>query len=110
MKVDMNRHGGWSVIKIEGRMDTISAPDFEKQAQDWIGQGEHRMVVDLSDLEYISSAGLRALLVAAKAAKASGGQLRCCSLKGVVKKVFDVSGFSSMLPVYESLDAALSRQ
>ncbi len=109
MEVKFTKKDDVAVIEVEGRMDTLSAPDFEKQIQGWISQGEANFVVDFSRLDYISSAGLRSLMVAAKAAKAKGGQLSCCALQGVVKKVFDVSGFSNLLPVYDSVEAAIHK-
>ena len=109
MKIELISLSGYSVVKVEGRLDTVSAPDFEKKVRAWIDEGTSALIVDFTDLEYISSAGLRVLLVAAKSAKAAGGKLSCCSLKGVVRKVFEVSGFSTMLPVYESLESAVGQ-
>jgi anti-anti-sigma factor len=91
-------------------MDTVSAPDFEKQIDAWIAQGETRFVVDMTKLDYISSAGLRSLMLAARNATCRGGRLCCCALQGVVKKVFDISGFAKLLPVYESVQDAVGDQ
>lgn len=107
MNVTMSKAGVCAVVSVEGRIDTISAPDFEKQIIQLIDSGETTLVLDLAQLKYISSAGLRALLTAAKQAKACGGGLSCCAAVGVVRKVFDVSGFTSVLPVYDSLEAAM---
>ncbi|MBM3302450.1 MAG: STAS domain-containing protein [Deltaproteobacteria bacterium] len=110
MNIAISKMGGSAVIAVEGRMDTISAPEFEKRIDTWIGQGELRFVVDMSQLDYISSAGLRSLMLAAKKVSSCGGQLSCCALKGVVKKVFDISGFDKLLPVYESVEEAIRDQ
>ena len=107
MDISFSEKDDWTVVTVEGRMDTVSAPDFESKIQERIAEGAKRLVVDLSRLEYISSAGLRCILVAGKRAAATGGQLCCCGLKGVVKKVFDISGFTTLFPVYDSLDDAL---
>ncbi|MBM4328079.1 MAG: STAS domain-containing protein [Deltaproteobacteria bacterium] len=106
MDITLNKSGQLAIVLVGGRMDTLSAPEFEKKMQEWIGQGETRFVVDFHNLDYISSAGLRSLMVVAKDARARGGELVCCALKGVVKQVFDVSGFSALLPVYGSMDDA----
>ncbi|MEW6531569.1 MAG: STAS domain-containing protein [Thermodesulfobacteriota bacterium] len=106
MEITLNKSGQLVVVSVAGRMDTLSAPDFEKKLQEWISQGETRFVVDFSNLDYISSAGLRSLMVVAKDVRARGGELACCALKGVAKQVFDVSGFSALLPVYESVEEA----
>jgi anti-sigma B factor antagonist len=107
MDISFAEKDDWTIVCVGGRMDTVSAPEFESKIQERIARGVKRLVVDLSGLEYISSAGLRCILVAGKGASATGGQLCCCGLKGVVKKVFDVSGFTTLFPVYDSLEDAL---
>lgn len=109
MDVSFSKQGDWMIVELEGRMDTVSAPEFEKKIQERIQEGTSRFVVDFSKLDYISSAGLRSILIAGKSSKAKGGDLTCCGLKGVVKKVFDVSGFIKILPIFDSLEDALNR-
>jgi anti-anti-sigma factor len=88
----------------------MTAPDFESQVCEWIGQGEVRIVFDMKELEYISSAGLRSVLVAAKQSDHRGGHLSCCSMSGLVRKVFEVSGFSEMIPIHNTLEEALGNK
>jgi len=107
MDINFATRDDWTIVTVEGRLDTISAPDFESRVQDRIADGETRFVIDLSKLEYISSAGLRSILVAGKITAATGGQLCCCGLHGVVQKVFEVSGFTSLFPIHNSLDDVL---
>ena len=107
MDINFATKDDWTIVTVEGRLDTISAPDFESRVQDRIAEGEIRFVIDLSKLEYISSAGLRSILIAGKSTAATGGQLCCCGLHGVVKKVFEVSGFTSLFPIHNSLDDVL---
>jgi anti-anti-sigma factor len=109
VKIDCQRSGEWSIVCVEGRMDTTTAPAFERKMQELIAEGQKSFVLDLDRLEYVSSAGLRAVLTAGKKAKASGGQMACCNLQGIVRKVFEISGFTSVFPVYESLEAALKQ-
>ena len=104
MKTKLSNIGSSTVVEIDGRLDTLSSPDFERQMLNWIGEGRTELVVDFSKVDYISSAGLRSLMLAAKSAKNQGGRVACCGLQGVVKKVFDISGFSTIIPVYDSLD------
>jgi anti-anti-sigma factor len=110
MDINFATRDDWTIVTVEGRLDTISAPDFESKVQDRIAEGETRFVIDLSKLEYISSAGLRSILVAGKSTAATGGQLCCCGLHGVVKKVFEVSGFTSLFPIHSTLEDILSRK
>lgn len=109
MQISFSQSGEYAVVGVEGRMDTVSAPNFENQVLTWIDEGRSRFVIDLSKLEYISSAGLRSLMVAAKTAAAHGGRLCCCGLNGIVQQVFDVSGFSKVLPVFDSVEVAVDR-
>ena len=109
MEISFNKTKDWAVVAVSGRLDTNSAAEFDGKLQQVMAQGDHRLILDLSRLEYVSSAGLRSVIAAAKIAGSRGGRLCCCGLAGVVKKVFDVSGFTSLLPVFETLDDALAQ-
>jgi anti-anti-sigma factor len=95
------------IVKVGGRMDAVTAPEFEKSCLEWLGQGESAFIVDLKDLEYMSSAGLRSILVVGKKVKSAGGVLSFCSLTPNVEHVFSISGFGSMFKVLDSLETAL---
>jgi anti-anti-sigma factor len=96
------------VVSLKGRLDAVTSPVLEKDLMESIGGGERIMVVDLGDLDYISSAGLRTILASTKRLKEKQGRLLLASLKSVVKEVFEISGFSSIIPIYDSVDSALS--
>ena len=98
---------GAMVVLVSGRMDAVTAPAFLGRFDEWIGQEERIFVVELSGLEYISSAGLRSILSAAKKLKAVDGRLVFCGVRGMVKDVFDISSFDAMFPIYEDVDQAL---
>jgi len=97
------------VVSVKGRMDAVTSPEFETELNELITQGQKNIIVDFNELEYISSAGLRSILATAKKLKAKGGQLVLSSLKDVVKEVFDISGFSSIIPIYESVESAFEQ-
>lgn len=109
MEFSASKQGDFLVLAPKGRMDAITAPRFEAECDTHLQAGEKRIVVDMSGLEYISSAGLRSILASAKKLKAQGGDLAFCCLSGIVAEVFAVSGFSKLLPVLASLDDAVSR-
>jgi anti-anti-sigma factor len=109
MEIRKKNEGGVSVVSVVGKLDAISSQEFEKEMAGVIAGGEGRLVLDFSALDYISSAGLRAILTSAKKVKARNGTLRLASLKSMVKEVFDVSGFSSIVPIYESVDLAVEQ-
>ena len=96
------------VISLKGRLDAVTSPVFEKDLTDLMAGGERFLVLDLEDLDYISSAGLRSILLVVKRLKEKQGKLLLASLKSVVREVFEISGFSTIIPIFESVDSALS--
>ena len=109
MEIDGYKHGEFIVVKVRGRMDATTAPDFEKSCLEWVRDGENMMVADLAGLEYMSSAGLRSILVVGKKLKSAGGNLIFSSLTPNVAHVFSISNFASMFKVYDSLEKALGK-
>jgi anti-anti-sigma factor len=95
------------IIFLEGKMDAISAPEFEDKMGEWLEQGETSFIINLGEVNYMSSAGLRSILIVAKKLKEQDGKIIFVNLREEVQKIFRISGFSSMIPTYESLDAAL---
>ena len=96
------------VVQIEGELDTGSSPNAQNQLDQLRGQGVKKILLDLTNLDFISSAGLRVLLATAQELKGNGGDLRVCSLNREVKEVFDISGFSTLLMVFDNEAKALS--
>ena len=96
------------VVALGGRLDAVTSPDFEKRMRELIDGGNAALVVDFERLDYISSAGLRALLVIARTLKSKDGRLRFANVKGGVRAVFDMSGFASMFQLDDSVAAAVA--
>ena len=96
------------VVQIEGELDTGSSPNAQNQLDQLRGQGVKKILLDLTNLDFISSAGLRVLLATAQELKEDGGDLRVCSLNREIKEVFDISGFSTLLMVFDNEAKALS--
>jgi anti-anti-sigma factor len=108
MDILTSKEANATVLTISGRMDAVTAPEFEKTIKQLIDEGNTAFVVDFKGLDYISSAGLRALLATAKLLKGKGGQLRFANITGTVKEVFDISGFGSIFQMHNSTEAALA--
>ena len=106
MELSNRKEGNALVVSVKGRMDAVTAPEFEKAAETLMGEGETAFVVDLAELDYISSAGLRSILALTKKLKTNGGSLHLAALQDAVREVFDISGFSSIIPVFDSVEAA----
>lgn len=108
MEMQTQQNGNVLVVVMSGRLDAVTAPDYETKIRDMIEQGHHKLVIDFAALEYISSAGLRGLLLTAKLLKAQNGQICLANPDGNVKSVFDMSGFSALFKMADSIDAALA--
>jgi anti-anti-sigma factor len=107
MDIHEERKDGFLVLGLEGRLDAVSSKMFEEKVLAVIDGGETRFVIDLSRLDYVSSAGLRVFLAASKRLTPSGGNLVLCSLQEPVKQVFDIVGFYSIFSISSSKDEAL---
>jgi anti-anti-sigma factor len=109
VQINVKKECNVLIVSVEGRIDTISAPEFQDRMEVLLDQNEKGIIMDFERLEYVSSAGLRSILIVAKKVKSSGGRFSCCSLQDMVRKVFDISGFTAMLPVYGSREEALNQ-
>ncbi len=107
MEITSRNENGVVVAGLAGRMDAVSAPVFDAWLAERLQAKEQRLVLDMSALEYISSAGLRSLLAAAKQLKAVGGAVVLCSISGTVEEVFRMSGFLAIFKVAGSAAEAV---
>jgi anti-anti-sigma factor len=101
MEISTRTSNDTHIVAIAGNLDSATSPEAQK-ALDAVLVSARKVALDFSELEYISSAGLRVLLGAAKRLRASGGTLRMFGLNQSVREVFEISGFSTILPVYPS--------
>lgn len=108
MDIESRQHGSVIVATLKGRMDAVTAPEFDAWFTARIQAGENRLVLDMAGLDYISSAGLRSLLAAAKRVKAVVGAIVLCGLTGTVAEVFKMSGFMAIFTVAATSEEALS--
>lgn len=107
MEIQEQRHGNALVLGINGRLDSLSCREFEGRLLGALNESS-AVVVDCTGMEYISSAGLRVLLVAAKQARAASGQLILAALRDNPREVFDISGFSAIFAIHPTLEEALA--
>lgn len=104
MKAETRQEKGYLVVSMAGRLDTATSPKMEKQLITWIDEGNIRLILDFSKLDYISSAGLRVVLATAKKTRAASGSLALCALSDLVLEVFVISGFDAILPIHQNAD------
>ncbi len=100
------QQNGIITLNIAGRLDAVTALDAEKEFEKILQEGSEQLLVDLGELDYISSAGLRVLLVVAKKIQQNGGKVVLAELTPNVKEVFEISGFSSIFKIFDSREEA----
>lgn len=109
MEIRVEKDEKCPIVSVKGRMDALTAPDFERQVSEMIEKEDTDFIIDLAELEYISSAGLRSILVAAKKLKQKEKRLFLAALQDVVKEVFEISGFSGIIPIFDSVETVLKQ-
>ena len=111
MNVRLEHVGTTTLLIPSGRLDFAAAEGFQKQVElvmSGSADPPRAVVFDCADLEYVSSAGLRVFLMAAKAAQRAGISLSLCSLRPAVREVLDLSGFSRVMSIHADRAAALA--
>lgn len=108
MQIMFEDHDGIGVAVVTGNADAATAPELTRALIDHIEGGSSRVVADLSGLEYSSSAGLRAILAAVKLARTSGGDFRLAAVREQVRRVLDLTGFSTIIRSYDDVDSAVT--
>ncbi len=105
MELRTRKDGNMCIVSVAGRIDAVTSPDFEKSCMELIGAGESSLLFDMAGVDYLSSAGLRSILLVAKSLK--GGGISFCSLTPNVAHVFLISNFQSIFSLYGSVEEAL---
>jgi anti-anti-sigma factor len=107
MKIATVEKEGVICLKIDGRLDGKTASAAEATVKGLLKEGRQQLLFDLSQMDYISSAGLRVILMAVKELRSKKGQVVLCGLTPYVKEIFDVSNFSSIIPITDSVETGL---
>ena len=108
MEITQEKIGTITAVALKGRMDAGTSKSVEDHLLKLIDGGEHRLVVDFTQLDYISSVGLRVLILASKKVKPLQGSIVVCSLQPTIKQVFEVAGFTTIFKVYPTRDDAVA--
>jgi len=109
MDIKESMNGATHVMEINGRLDTVTAPDFQEKLMSKIGDGKIKLLLHCAGLSYISSSGLRVFLMALKKIKAGGGQMVLCCLQDSIQEVFDISGFSTLFTIEQNCENGLTK-
>ncbi len=113
MEITHKRLNRVDLLIVAGRLDAMHAPDLKQEIERLFEQGRYRIVLDLANLEYVASPGLRVLIEARKRAREwkitdlEGGDVRIANLPARIKEVFDLTGFTALFEIYPDTTEAV---
>ena len=108
MDVAMERQDDILSVLVSGRIDGSNVMQFEEAVRTAIEDGDRAVMMDFEKLSYISSSGLRAVLMFAKNLSGRGAKFALCAMSNQIRDVFEVSGFDKFIPIHPSRAEALS--
>ena len=108
MEITQRVEGDITVFLPDGRIDTLAADEMDQALQAAVDGGSHKIVVDMSGVDYISSAGLRALAAVLVKCRDEGGDMKIAALNERVTRVFKIIGFDLLMSVHDTPDAAIA--
>jgi anti-sigma B factor antagonist len=107
MEVNTQNFKRVDLVTVSGRVDSSSAPELDQALKDLTGAGRSSLVLDLSQVDYMSSAGLRSLVSALRDCKKQGGDVRLATPSARVSDVLNLAGLDSIFQVYENTTEAV---
>jgi len=110
MNIKKEKIGNFSVLKIKGRIDTVNSSAFEDEVKQIFESGEKNLIFNCSEMNYISSSGLRVFLVAQKKVISINGKLFLSNMQPAIQDIFRISGFSNLFKIYSTQEEALENQ
>lgn len=107
MEISQEKVNDIAVVSLKGRLNVTTTAELEQVFTKLLEEKQTKVLIECRELEYISSAGLRVLLTAAKQFKKISGEIALAGLSQNVKQVFEISGFTSIFPIYTTQDEAV---
>lgn len=108
MNITEREQNGITIFMLDGRVDSEGAVDLDLALQAATGEGKHKMVLDMSQVRYINSSGLRTLADILTQNKSEGGDLKLVNLNPKVQRVLQIIGFDKFFAIYQTTDEALA--
>ncbi|MEW5733597.1 MAG: STAS domain-containing protein [Thermodesulfobacteriota bacterium] len=108
MEISVRDLAGISAVKAFGALNTNTAPGLQENLEGLMAGGTTKILLNLEDVDFITSAGLRVLLLLAKRLRSAGGGLRACSPNETVREVFEISGFCDLIMIAVDESEALA--
>jgi len=106
MELNHSKANGYLILEVNGRLDTTNYGEFEKSLVGFIDGGETSIIINLAGLTYVSSSGLRVLLMGLKKITGLGGKFHLCCLPPNIHEIFEIAGFCSIFTIFPSLEEA----
>ena len=97
----------YCLLNLKGRLDTLTASDLQSEVGNNIGKGHQNLILNFKEIDYISSAGLRVLLIAQKQVTPKGGSVVLMGINETLNELFEVSGFSHLFCFTQTLDESI---
>jgi anti-anti-sigma factor len=108
MQISDESVGGVCVVTARGRLDGAASGPFGERIQALVGADRPKMLIDFSGIDFVTSAGLRAVLIILKKVKSVNGRFALSGAQPSVREVLEISGFASMIQIYPGREAALA--
>jgi len=108
MEISGEQVGGVNVVTARGRLDGAASGTFADQIQALIGSDQPKLLIDFSGVDFVTSAGLRAVLMILKKVKSMNGAFALCGVQKPVREVLDITGFAGMIDIHPERGAALA--
>jgi len=110
MNIKNEKIGDFSVLKINGRIDTIHSSALEGEVNQVFDSGEKNLIFDCGGMDYISSSGLRVFLITQKKVIQLKGKLHLCNMQPAIQEIFRISGFSNLFRIFDTQEEALENR
>jgi anti-anti-sigma factor len=107
-EIHERNQSGIAVFVLNGRIDSEGAVDLDLALHTALSEGKYRLVLDMTDLTYINSAGLRTLADVLTQSQENGGDLKLAALSAKVRRVFEIVGFDNFFSIYETPQEAVA--
>ena len=108
MEISAEREGGALIARANGRIDSSNSREFHSGMEAVIADDDSAVVLSFEDVSYISSAGMRVILMTAKSLQSKGMKFVLCSMNESIREVFQISGFDKIIPIHDSQSEALT--
>ena len=108
MGINAERSDGTVIARADGRIDSSNSREFHSELEAVVTDSDAALVLDFENVSYISSAGMRVMLLTAKSLQKSGTKFVLCAMNDSIREVFSISGFDKIIPIHSSQAEALN--